>query len=297
MKAWLYPISKRSGYCFKDSNGKRTPDTSYESFRDYVLTGKIKDTTWYATNNIHRVRKGDAFYVYTGDSDRGLIAAGKVVGVDEGKKWVEFEFHEKKSWALIAHPVPAQQVRPLIPLPRTGLVDITRAMHRLAPLLPWHPAYREREEALLKRLKLRPIRSVPLKNATGKRLQWLRHDSISGPIRLLLTARRYTVGTRSFGQLRLDMVAECAGHAVVVEGKSIVARKGRNEAREGLGQLLEYGWRLGRLRNAPKRITNWLAFSAAPDREVAEFLVDKKVVVSWPVSTGLKILNQQLIPT
>lgn len=75
---------------------------------------------------------------------------------------------------------------------------------------------------------------------------------------------------------------------VIVEAKIIRKGAGRLEAREGLGQLLEYSW-LFREENpkAPRKHNLWLALSARPDHGVMRFLTSQDVVVSWPSKHGL----------
>lgn len=71
---------------------------------------------------------------------------------------------------------------------------------------------------------------------------------------------------------------------------------GRLEGRSGLGQLLEYSWLLASS-DKKRQHALWLAFSAAPESEVRDFLVAQGVVVSWPAQRGLKVVGpERLLP-
>ena len=293
MNSWLYPISKRSGYRFEDKQG-HSSDTSYESFRDFVVTGRIKDRTWGVYRNYDKVKLGDEIFIYTGDGDHGIVGYAKVIGKRAEARQVILRLDTRKTHQLRADPVPAPKVRPLIPPPRASVVDLAGSMREFRKLLPWNSGYRARAKTTLSVLKLRPVTFVTAKNKGGVRRKWLRHDSILEPVRMYLKAKDYEIGVRSFGRLRADLVGLRRGDVVIVEAKMIERGAGRLQAREGLGQLLEYSWLLGRERSAAARKPIlWLAFSAKPNPDVGEFLASQNVIVSWPSSAGLKFLKSR----
>lgn len=293
MNSWLYPISKSSGYRFEDEQG-HSSDTSYESFRDFVVTGRIKDRTWGVYRNYDRVELGDEIFIYTGDGNHGIVGYAKVIGKRAEARQVILRLDTQKTHRLRADPVPAQIVRPLIPPPRASVVDLASSMRELRKLLPWNSVYQARAKTTLSALKLRPVTFVIAKNKGGVRRKWLRHDSILEPVRMYLKAKDYEIGVRSFGRLRADLVGLRRGDVVIVEAKMIERGAGRLEAREGLGQFLEYSWLLGRERSASARKPIlWLAFSAKPKPDVSEFLASQNVLVSWPSNAGLKFLKSR----
>jgi hypothetical protein len=296
MNSWLYPISKKSGYYFTDDKGHRAR-TSYESFRDFVVTGRIQDRGWWAHANFKKVAKGDEVFIYTGDKDRGIIAYAKVTEKTAGKaRRVTIRFDQAKTKLLLADPVPAPNVRPLIPPPRAPLVNLKDGIRDIYKLLPWTAKYRAQSKVTLKALKLRPVRFTTVSIPKAIRRQWLRHDSVLQPVRIRLKSEGFQIGTRSFGRLRADLVAQHAPKVVIVEAKVIRKGAGREQGREGLGQLLEYSWLLARASKSPSRKhTLWLAFSAKPAPGVAEFLASHGLVISWPLKNRLKVLNAPLL--
>lgn len=293
MNSWLYPISKRSGYYFTDKQGHRVR-TSYESFRDFVATGRIKDDGWYVHSNFGKVEADDELFIYTGDDNRGIIAYAEVVGKTVRNRRVVIRLNPAKTKLLLTDPVSAEIVRPLIPPPRTALVNLAGSIRELRKLLPWNSAYQAKAKTALSALKLRPVTFVTARNKGGRRRKWLRHDAILGPVRVYLKAKGFQIGMRSFDRLRADLVGLRRGDVVIVEAKMIERGAGRLQAREGLGQLLEYSWLFGQERSASARKPIlWMAFSSKPNPSVSEFLASQKVIVSWPSSAGLKFLNSR----
>lgn len=284
MALWLYPISARSGRYFKDDRGRRK-EVSYESFREFVYTGKIRDERWYVYFNFDRIQEGDDLLIYTGDEDRGIVAHGIIIAKDSKPKSVIFRLHKEHTKQLLADPVPAPLVRQYIPFPRGSVMSC----QVLQKLLPWQKGYQAKSKTILSKLKLKPITRTFAKFKGGRQRRLLQHDAILTPVKAYLKANGFMVGGRSFGQLHVDIAALRKATLVIVEAKIINKGKGRREAREGLGQLFEYSW-LFRRKN-PKDVTKyylWLAFSAAPDPAIIEFLDWHNVLVSWVSTRGLK---------
>jgi hypothetical protein len=134
MNSWLYPISKRSGYYFVDT--RRRVRTSYESFRDFVFPGRIKDRGWGVYHNFDKVCLGDELFIYTGDGDHGIIGYAKVVGKIIQTQRVVIRLDQAKTKRLLADPVPARKVRPLIPPPRASLVNLEGGIREIRNFFP-----------------------------------------------------------------------------------------------------------------------------------------------------------------
>ncbi len=292
MNSWLYPISKRSGYYFSDRKGRRVR-TSYESFRDFVVTGAIADDEWGVHQNFDSVEVGDEVFIYTGDSDRGIIAYAKVTGKkSQRRRTIILRLDSAKTKLLLADPVPAARVRPLIPPPRSALLNVKRGVRRLRALLPWTSQNEAESRTKLGPLRLKRRTVVTAKIRRGTQQKELFHDSILSRVVVYLKSKGFEIGTRSFGRLRADLVAVRGSSSVIVEGKIIQPKAGRLQAREALGQLLEYSWLLRQhSERRSKAPALWIAFSARPHREVQAFLADQKVIVSWPTATGLSFLR------
>lgn len=287
MGAWLYPISKRSGYRFEDRHGRGVP-VSYETFRDLVVPGKIKDEDWGVHANFDKVRIDDELFIYTGDSNHGIIGYGRVIGMDSNSRCISFRLDRRKCEQLLVTRVPAPIVRRIVPFPRAPLIDLSRKISALRQVLPWGARRKAVVKSRLKELKLRPPRRTFANIEPGMRRVLLHHDSVLAAVDAHLVAQGFEVGTRSFGRLRADMIALKSQAVVIVEGKMIAAGKGRFEAREALGQLLEYSWWLHK-EDRRKKHQLWVAFSARPGRSVRDFLRAHDVTVSWPSAGSLNI--------
>lgn len=295
MNSWLYPISSRSGKYFEDRRGHRT-QVSYEAFRDLVVPGIIKDEDWYVYSNFGKVQPGDEIFIYTGDRDQGLIGYARVVAKDARNRSISFRIDQSKTRQLLLQPVTAPVVRPIIPPPRSALVDLKKEIVQFQKLLPWTSSRRAKASSVLSNLKLRPATHVFAKMPGGRRKKWLRHDSVLAAVKVYLAARGFEIGARSIRRLRVDMVGVKGRLAVIVEAKMIRPGGGRLEGRSGLGQLLEYSWLLASS-DKKRQHALWLAFSAAPESEVRDFLVAQGVVVSWPAQRGLKVVGpERLLP-
>lgn len=295
MGFWLYPISSRAGYYFTNKRG-RLVRASYESFRDIVVPGRIQVDDWTVRNNFDKVRPRDELFIYTGDGDRGIIAYAEVTGTIPKTRSVKFRFDRAKTAKLLADPVPAALVRRHIPPARAALVNLEHCIRQIRTLLPWTAAHRSRASKALSPLNLRPMTVAHARIQGGLRQQRLRHDSILGPVRTYLKAEGFQIGTRSFGQLRPDLVGVRGRGLVIVEAKFIERGEGRSEAREGIGQLLEYSWLFRSEQEARFRPhILWLAFSSPPEARVQDFLESQRVLVSWPSHGGLNLSDPRRI--
>lgn len=136
MGAWLYPISSRGGYFFEDKKG-HTIDVSYESFRDWVATGKIRDEDWVVNQNFKSIEKGDDLFIYTGDDDRGIIGFGKIRGVGQNRNSIIFKLDRRRTKELMLDKIPAQQVRKWIPYPRKAVINLNPFFNELKKWIPW----------------------------------------------------------------------------------------------------------------------------------------------------------------
>lgn len=297
MGPWLYPISSKSGHYFEDAKGKRVP-VSYESFRDFVFTQKVRDRRWGVHFNFEKVQKGDDLFIYTGDEDRGIIACAKIVGKDHKNRELIIHIDKPRTKKLLADPVPAPLIRRSIPFPRAAAIDLGPSMNNMQKLLPWRPEYQAKSRSILSKLHLKPITKTFANIKGGRQRRLLKHDAVLGRVKAYLKANGFEVGTRSFGQVRLDAAGVRKSELVIVEAKMIKKGAGRLQAREGLGQLLEYSWffREGD-RKASRKHELWLAFSARPGHGVVRFLTSQDILVSWPSKHGLSFSRHPVFTT
>jgi hypothetical protein len=276
MGSWLYPISSRGGrdfgYWFEYGRGKskESHPVSYESFRDMVLSEKNRrDEAWVVNANFGAIQPADELYIYTGDGNKGIIGYGKVTGKNQnnqGYREVIFQFNKKRTKELLLSGlVPASLMRSYLPGRKKAVLNLNRYMARIKKLLPWAPEYLKSESLFLSPLKLKPRRSVDIKGRVLKNKRVLAHDTVLQPVATLLKANDFYLGVSSFGRLQIDLVGRHGDDLVLVEAKMIKGN-GRDEARAGLGQLLEYSWWFKRLYPKLNLYYHlWLAFSTRPN--------------------------------
>jgi hypothetical protein len=282
MGAWLYPISSRGGYFFEDKKG-RTVDVSYESFRDWVATGRILDEDWVVNQNFKSIQKGDDLFIYTGDDDRGIIGFGKINGVDPKRFSINFNLDRRRTKELMLDPIPAYQVRKWIPFPRKAVINLKPFINELRKWIPWTAIHKKEESLKLSPLKLKPRRKLAVKRAIWRDTRWLTHDTILQPIDTFLKSKGFTAGYQSLGLIRLDLAAVRKNDLIIVEAKVIQPKKTeRGEARTGIGQLLDYSWSFKhQFSKAKYRHHLWLAFSERPNKNTIDFIEDNGILVSW----------------
>lgn len=150
-----------------------------------------------------------------------------------------------------------------------------------------------KEEYLkLSPLKLQPRRKLAVKRSIWKNTRWLIHDTIIQPIDTYLKANGFTAGYLALGQIRLDLAAVRLKDLIIVEAKVIGGKmNGREEARTGIGQLLDYSWSFNHKFPQKKyRHHLWLAFSEKPEATTIDFIEDNEILVSWKgKSRGIKL--------
>ncbi len=283
MGAWLYPISSKGGYWYEVRPGKRE-NMSFEVFRDYVLAGRLRSDKWVVNQNFKAIQARDELFIYTGDADRGIIGYGRVVDkVEEEDAWrVIFRLDQNRTKQLLFDPIPAPLIRQLIPFPRKTVINLGPYQDALQRLLPWSH-FRTRQESLaLSPLQLKPRRRVVAKAISKRDTRWLLHDTVLQPVNNFLSANEFVVGGHPIDRLQPDMVARRDRDLIIVEGKVIQEGSGRDEARTGIGQLLDYSWQL-KYRHPKLHLRHqlWVAFSHRPGRGVIDFLEHYKVLVSW----------------
>jgi hypothetical protein len=120
MNSWIYPVSGKGGHRFTAASGKRRP-VSYEAIRDAVLAGDFPSSaSWTCVQNGPNVAEGDELFLYTGQRDIGIFAAGSVIGAKPSRKttdggaplWIlEWELDVSRTRRTLEKPVAAADVR------------------------------------------------------------------------------------------------------------------------------------------------------------------------------------------
>lgn len=294
MTDWLYPISEGSDHWFEDASGARV-DVSFESFRDFVVEGRIKDDEWGLTSNFRNAAKGDRMWVYTGDRGLGIIGVGQILAIGprparitEGPDhYATWRIDKERSRLLSRHPFPADRVKQHLPQHKRALMGLDAHAGLVSDLEEWVDLADDRADSLLKPLGLRQVQIVD-RRPTRRGRAILRHDPILMPIDTRLRSAGFAVGTPDLGPVLVDLAAIRGKEMVVVEAKTIPARKtGREQARVAYGQVKEYAWRIRATTvGKGRRIHLWVAFERRPDDAVVRFLEDEGLIVSWSDTAG-----------
>ncbi len=314
MSDWLYPISSHARTWFEDASGA-TADVSYESFRDFIVDGSIKDDEWYLTSNFRQATAGDRMWVYTGDHDLGVIGVGTVLAVREGSAlygpdgwYVEWRIDKTRSRRLCRQPFPASRVKAVLPDQKQAFMRLDSHPALVADLDDWVEHCDERADRVLKQFSLKKRQVVTRRSGQAVTVD-LRHDDILKPIDTLLRANGFTVGAVDTRPVTADLIGIKPGSktptTVIVEGKTIPPRKGgREEARMAYGQVKEYAWRLRRKAGTQGRQHLWVAFERRPANDVVAFLEDEGIIVSWGTigdgphfSHGSTAMKNKLLPS
>ena len=140
MNNWLYPLSRKSGNCFVDQNGKIISDTSFESFKA-IMRSPAPDDHWYLSTNYRQVQRKDRIWCYYGrqDKDQGIVGLATVVGVvhneRKGTHDVVLKWDKNRTARLLRNPVPASRVRQFILRPRAPVWNLDRHPRLVSELL------------------------------------------------------------------------------------------------------------------------------------------------------------------
>ena len=288
MAIWLYPISEKSGFWFKLQDGTK-PKTSVENYKKLVRNKRLREDDWWRLRtNYKRVQPGDEIYIYTGDQGIGIIGYAKVKAVKD--RFVHMGFDFEKCELLIRNPISAHVVHRWIHYPRSAVWDLEPFRLKLERQLPWKQsqAISKPNSIELKKLRLRPFQTLPAIHKAKSYQQWLVHDTLLKPVARALDANGFSIGTRYFGKLQIDLVGIRNNLAVIVEGKSNSRGHGRNEARQALGQLYEYQWYFERSERKKLEYQLWVAFQHQPEKAVIEFLEYYGFIVSWVQNNRLE---------
>jgi hypothetical protein len=283
MSNWLYPISKRSGYRFRDSRSGSTVPVSFESFRDRVVSGKIQDRIWHLATGYRAMKEKDRVWVYMGEQDVGVIGVATATAIHPPSSRraavVHLRWDVRKTRQLVAHPVPAPLIRKYISHPRRPALAMDHHP-KLLKLLRVQPERRALLDRLaLKPLRLKPVRELLIRHKSRYRAL-LAHDSLLGPVERILEQSGYAVGLPN-GSAQVDLAARKGNQLVIVEAKTLSNQTDRLGCRAAFAQLHEYRWLLAQRLGRSARFSLWAMFSREPSPTLVRYLEDSDVIVSW----------------
>jgi hypothetical protein len=137
------------------------------------------------------------------------------------------------------------------------------------------------DRAVLKPLRLKPVREILIEHKTKHYRALLDHDTLLGPIERSLNRSGYHVGVIDTGPTQVDLAARKRSRMILVEGKKVSSPTGRSEARAAFAQLHEYRWTFSLRQKTSPSFILWAAFSRQPSIDIVQFLEDSGIIVSW----------------
>jgi hypothetical protein len=306
MSDWLVPVSKHLR--FVDRNNRRVDATASDGYaraRDALLTDRIASAVSEVRGPLVEARPGDTFWLYTAEQDVGVIATGRVRAPAPARKAssknppksppksvLTIALDKARSRVFAADPLPASTIRRWVPeLVRQASVRLEVRPRALAVLEGWQEERGERDVELLSPLGVTPWRAL----AKGKGKAHPAADPMLAPLSRLLRSQDFALGMLTGQRVQPWLVARRMRDVVVVDVERKSTARGRDQALAALGPLREYRWRLEREGAADLRVRTslWLAFMAKPHDDVAAFLEDEEVLVSWQHRSGVVELTDR----
>lgn len=264
---------------FAQASG-HTVDNSFNALQQAALSGRLGKVDADLRGPLVEVSAGDELWFYTDDHEAGVFAVGRARKPTKAKNaTVTVTIDRVRTRVFAADPLPAGTIRRWVPELRQGAVGLDLRPRALAVLDGWQGERGERDVDLLA-----PLGAVPWRAATRSGSRSLARHEVLGPISRLLRSQDFAVGIVDTGD-RPDpwLVARRVRDVVVIDVERLRRGRGRDEALSAVGPLREYRWRLEREPRGEYRLRTslWIAFTSRPHEEVATFLEDDDILVSW----------------
>jgi hypothetical protein len=287
---WLVPVSRRLRFVEKSG---RTVDPSFDAIRDSTLAGRLTRVVLEVRGTLIDLENGDTVWCYIPELDVGVVAVGRARRTTKGKvTLITVTLDRTRGRVFAADPLPAATIRRWVPELRQGAVSLDMRPRALTVLDAWLLERGERDAELVSMLGAVPWRSVATRPA-AKAKSPASHDII-GPIARLVRSQDFALGVAKPAGPEPRLIARRVKDVVIVDVCRIATGRGRAEAMEVIGPLLEARWRIEReSRDLRLRASLWVGFSTRPHPDVVQFLEDTEVLVSWPQHAGVVELTDR----
>ncbi len=288
MSDWLVPVSRHTRFAQKSG---RTLDHDFETLQAAIVAGRLGKVVCDVRGSLVELTSGDVVWFYTTDLDVGVFAVGRAGAATKGKTpTVTVTIDRTRTRLLAVDPLPAGTIRRWVPELRQGAVSLDVRPRAYAVLDAWQHERGERDVELLAPLDASPWRTAA---RTAKGAKAALHDVIA-PIARLLRSQDFAVGLETPVRAEPRLLARRVRDVVVVDVCRVGAGRGREEALAAIGPLLQAQWRIQRDTSDTRlQVTLWLAFSARPNDDLATFLEDTGVLVSWCLRPGVVELTDR----
>jgi hypothetical protein len=287
---WLVPISRYLR--FAQANG-RTVRSGFDALQPVALNGRLAKVECEVRGPLVDVGAGDEVWFYSPEHEVGVFAVGRARRPTTTKKkaTVTITIDKPRTRVFAADPFPAATMRRWVPELRAGSVNLDIRPRAKVVLDGWQHERGERDVELLAPLGATPWRQVARTTAgTPPPL-----DDVLGPIGRLLRSQDFALGLLAGGGPEPLLVARRVRDVVIIEVERNRGARARDEALESVGALRERRWRLEREPQSDLRLRGsiWIAFTGKPHDDLAAFLDDDEILVSWLQRAGVVELTDR----
>jgi hypothetical protein len=285
---WLVPISRYLR--FAQASG-HTVANGFDALQQVALGGRLAKVDVDVRGPLVDVHPGDDVWFYAPEHDVGVFAVGRARRASTTKKpMLTVAIDKTRTRVFAADPLPAPTMRRWVPELRQGAVNLDARPRAQTVLEAWQSERAERDTELLAPLGARPWRQAARAKATTPPPR----DEVLGPIARLLRSQDFALGTLDGGGTERWLVARRMRDVVVINVERNRPGRGRDEALEAVGALREHRWRLEREPGELRlRGSIWIAFTGRPHEELAAYLDDDEVLVSWLHRAGVVELTDR----
>jgi hypothetical protein len=285
---WLVPVSRYLRFAQQSGHTVRT---GFDALQPAALAGKLAKVDCDVRGPLVDVQPGDDVWFYAPEHDVGVFAVGRARRPAKSTKPViTVTIDKARTRVFAADPLPAPTMRRWVPELRAGSVNLDSRPRAQAVLEAWQRERAERDVELLAPIGATPWRTAARGNAATPPPR----DEILGPIARLLRSQDFALGMLDGGAAERWLVARRMRDVVIIHVERNRPGRGRDEALAAVGALREYRWRLEREPGELRlRGSIWIAFTGRPHEDVAAFLDEDEVLVSWLHRAGVVELTDR----
>jgi hypothetical protein len=277
---------------FAQPNG-RTVRSSFSALQRVALAGRLAKVACDVRGPLVDVQAGDEVWFYTSEHEAGVFAVGRARRPTTTKKksMVTVTIDKARTRVFSGDPLPAATMRRWVPELRVGAVNLESRPRAQVVLEAWQHERGERDVDLLAPLGATPWRQAArTTTATPPPL-----DDVLGPVGRLLRSQDFALGLLANRGSDPWLVARRVRDVVIIDVERNRGARAREEALAAVGALREQRWRLEREPQGDLRLRGsiWLAFTGKPHDELAAFLDDDEILVSWLQRAGVVELTDR----
>ena len=282
MSDWLVPTSRHIR--FVGESGQAL-DLSFDALQDAAMAGNLTKAVCQVRGVLLEIKPGDSVWFYTDDLEAGVFAVGKARRPTKGRTpSFDVILDKTPTRVLATDPLPAPGIRRWVPELRQGAVGLDLRPRAQTVLEAWQHERGERDAELLRPIGATPWRALP----RSARQPHPARDDVYGPIARLLRSQDFAIGmVQGYGSSPW-LIGRRVRDVVTIDVERTKGTQVRAHALAEFGPLRDFCWRVQKdtVKDLRLRTSIWMAFINKPPEDVADFLEDEDVLVSWQRRTG-----------